>query len=64
MRLREQIADFIVDETGIIDSDMFVLVAAGAILSVAVFAFVKSGVKQLDQDRGYQLEAQQKITTF
>lgn len=64
MPLRQLFKKFANDETGIVSTEVLVMVAAGGLLSVAVMVLATSGVKQLDEDRAYQLQAQEKVTTF
>ena len=64
MPLRQLFKRFANDETGIVSTEVLVMVAAGGLLSVAVMVLASSGVKQLDEDRAYQLQAQEKVTTF
>lgn len=64
MTLNALIKNFAADESGAVTQDMIVLAAAGGILSIAAVVYILSGVEKLDEDRGYQLKAQEKVTTF
>ena len=64
MLLKSLFKEFLSKETGAVSTDVFIVAAAGGFLSITVMAFASSGTEQLQEDRKFQIKAQEKITTF
>ncbi|RLJ60559.1 hypothetical protein BCF46_0762 [Litoreibacter meonggei] len=64
MTLNTLIKNFAADETAAVTQEMMVIAAAGGFLSIAAMVYVLGGVEQLEDDTGYQLKVQEKVTTF
>lgn len=64
MTLKHPFKRFFRGEAGAVSMEVIALGGAAAFLGVVALAGFVDGVEQLDQDRGYQLKEQDKVTTF
>ncbi|PTX56892.1 hypothetical protein C8N43_1557 [Litoreibacter ponti] len=62
--MKKLIKDFVADETGAFTIPWVAAGGAAAFIGIVAVASIIGGVEKLDEDRGYQLRAQEKVTTF